>query len=272
MLRTVDIPGFDDDPDLGDTDIGLVERDVRRIRLSLRPSWTRAVTQRTSVTLGYRFTDESFSDEEGTGLVDNDTHGIAVTMSNKLSQRNRVNLTVSASRRRSPDTDSETDNVAISGCITHAFSSTLSGVLSAGVRDTSFKGGADDDRDSTLEARLTKRSELTRLVAVLRRDLDITGTGRSVETDELQLRMRRELSPRLAFTLRARLFRDKALEGDPTNVDRDYAEVQPGLRWRWTRQRSVIGSYRYRRRKFDAADKAADSNAIFVGVAFQGAR
>ncbi len=72
LLRTVDIPGFDADPDLGDTDIGLVDQDVRRIRFRLRPSWTRAVTQRTSVTLRYGLTDESFSDEEGTGLVDNE--------------------------------------------------------------------------------------------------------------------------------------------------------------------------------------------------------
>ncbi len=274
LLRTVDIPGFDDDPDLGDTDIGLVERDVRRIRLRLRPSWTRAVTQRTSVTLEYRFTDESFSDEEGTALVDNDTQVLAVRWSNELSQRNSVSFTTRIGRNRAPDRDSTTDNVAILGGITHVFSPTLEGTLSAGFRDTSFERGALEDTDSgtVYKARLTKRSELTRLVAILRRDLNPTGIGRVVQTDELVLRMRRELSQRLTFTLRARLFRDKALEGDPTNVDRDYAEVQPGLRWRWTRQRSIIGSYRYRRRKFDAADKAADSNAIFVGVAFQGAR
>ncbi len=276
LLRTVDIPGDadPDDLDLGDTSIGLVEREVRRIRLRLRPSWTRAVTQRTSITLEYRLTDESFSDEEGTALVDNDTQVLAVRWSNELSQRNSMSFTTRIGRNRAPDRDSTTDDVTILGGITHTFSPTFKGTLSAGFRDTTFERGALEDTDSgtVYQARLTKRSELTRLVAILRRDLNPTGIGRVVQTDELVLRMRRELSQRLTFTLRARLFRDKALEGDPTNVDRDYAEVQPGLRWRWTRQRSVIGFYRYRRRKFDAADKAADSNAIFVGVAFRGAR
>ena len=271
LLRGVDIPNTDD-LDLGDTDVGLVDREVRRVRLELRPSWTRAVTQRTSIRLDYRLTDESFSDEEGTGLQDNDTHVLGARWSKELSQRNSVSFGARIARNRVPDTDSTTDDVSILGEITHVFSPTLEGTLSAGFRDTTFERGALEETDSgtIYEASLTKRSELTTLLAALRQDLNPTGIGRVVETNELRLRYRRRVSPRLTFVLRADLFRNEALVGDPTSVDRDYAQIWPSLRWQWTRQRSVIGSYRYRRREFDADDEAADSNAIFVGVAFRG--
>ncbi|MFQ6023141.1 MAG: outer membrane beta-barrel protein [Acidiferrobacterales bacterium] len=264
----IDIP----DVDLEDTDVALVQQRVRRERLRLRPLWTYALTPRTSGLLEYRFVDASFSDIGTTDLVDYDRNRILYTLSTRLTGAKSVNFVADVSRYRAPDANTETDNVSLLGGMGYAFSETLRGEFLVGVRETSFEpeSPVDDTSGVVYRASLEKRSEVTALTMILRRDIDPTGVGESVETDELIILLRRELSPRLTFRFRADLFENKSLQ--VANVDRKYYEVEPLLRWQWTRSRFLQGAYRYRRNRRDIDQESADSNSVFFSVVFVGLR
>ena len=247
LLRSVDIPNTDD-LDLGDTDVGLVDREVRRVRLELRPSWTRAVTQRTSIRLDYRLTDESFSDEEGTGLQDNDTHVLGARWSKELSQRNSVSFGARIGRNRVPDTDSTTDDVSILGEITHVFSPTLEGTLSAGFRDTTFERGALEETDS---GTVCIRDAISPNASALANATRYSDNDEQDDLNEqiIRLRSRGEASERSRWKVNGRLTRDTLLRSvdipntddldlgdtDVGLVDREVRRVRLELRPSWTR-------------------------------------
>ncbi len=271
LFRTIDIDSEEETGEGDDTDIGLVDVKVRRNRLTLRPSWTHQLTERSSLRLGYRLTDVSYSEAAGTGLVDYERHLVESIFSHKITVKDDFTVTGSVSRYRAPDTDTETDNTQILVGIRHAFSETAQGRLSAGFRETVETRGTADDRSSGVvwEAGLRQRSELTTLDGVFRRSVSPSGAGSSVESNQLRVKLRRKVSPKLSFLLRAKFFRNKALEGSTTGVNRRYYVIEPGLRWRWTREWFIYGSYRYRRQKYDDQAEAAKSNAVLLGVAYR---
>jgi hypothetical protein len=255
---------------LQDVDIGLVTTKLRRNYRELLPSVGYALTERSSVTFRYRLTDVLFDDVSTTGLVDYQHHILSGTYTHRLTVANDVNVVIQGSQYR-PVAGTDSDTVGLLAGITHTFSPTANVGFLAGVNKTTetVADGSEVDTDSfTLEARATQRAELSQLEGIVSRDVQPSGIGKSVATDQLRVYWNRYLSQTTAFLLRTTIFRTSALEGSDPLVDRRYAEAEAGIGWFWAPEWSFSVAYKYRNQKFDVDADSAQSSGVSATLAW----
>ena len=255
---------------LRDTDVGLVTQKVRRESLLARPSWNHALTERSSLGLNYEINDVSFTNIAGTGLEDYKDHRVAATYAYRITQRDDLNFTLAHSAYRPDVSNTKSDSNQLLVGISRAFTETARGRFMVGVGETSEKtsAGTDDSSNYVLEAGLEQRSELTTVDGVISRDVQPSGAGRSVLSNQFRINLSRKISPMVNLNIRANVFRNKVLEGSDPDVDRRYYELIPGLSWQWKPEWAFGLEYQYRKQKFDADPETAKSNALFAGVKY----
>lgn len=256
--------------DIQDVDIGLATTKVRRNYRELLPSLGYALTERSSLTFRYRLTDVQFDDVGTTGLIDYQQHFLSGTYSHRLTVANDVNVVIQGSQYR-PAAGTDSDTVGLLAGISHKFSPTADAGFLAGVNKTTekFADGSEVNTSSfTLEARGTQRAELSQLEGVVSRDVQPSGLGKSVATDQLRVYWNRYLSPTTALLLRTTAIRNSAIEGSDPGVDRSYAEAEVGVGWYWTPEWSFRFAYNYRYQKFDADPDSAQSSGVSATLAW----
>lgn len=254
----------------GDADVGLIQRDVGREWLRFRPSWSRALTERSSLRLLYDHRDVTFSNSSGTGLVDFTNQLLAAAYSYDIDQKDSIDVTANTSRYRAPSADNTTDTARLLVGISRAFSETSRGSISVGASSTKQDIADNIDHASgfVLQANATQRSDVTKLDGEIRHDVSPSGIGLSIESDQLRMQLVRRLSSQVNFVLRTLLLRNKALQGTDPTVDRRYYEVEPAFEYQWMPQWFLRASYVYRYQKFDISPTSATSNSVFVGVVY----
>jgi hypothetical protein len=248
--------------------VGLVTQKVRRESLFAQPSWTYALTERSSLGFRYVINDVSFENIAGTGLEDYKDHQLTVTYSYRITQRDDVNFSLARSAYRPDVSNTKSDTNLFLVGVSHAYTETTQGRFMVGAGKTSEKTPAvtEDTSNYVLEAGLMQRSELATVDAVISRDVQPSGAGRSAISNQFRINMARKISPMVNFNIRANIFRNKVLEGSDPDIDRRYYEVIPGLSWQWKPEWSFGLEYQFRKQKFDANPETAKSKAVFVGI------
>lgn len=274
-IATVSVAPEDDDEETGqtvdapDVDASLVETQVRRNRLSLRPSWTYSMTRLTSLSLSYSLNSTIYSDDAGTSLQDYRRHGISAAITHRLTQGDLLSVNAGAGTYKSPDRGSETDDYSLSIGLSHNYSRLLRGDVTVGVRSstTTFNDVEDDTTGGSLSASLVKKStESTTYRFQAGRNLYPSGAGTLVLSDHLQARVLHQVSPLLSFSLIAHGYKNRSPDFFSGSVDRQYYDLEPGFRYSLTRLWSLDGSYRYRWQEYDNQSDSADSNAVFLAI------
>jgi len=253
-----------------DVDIGLVDTKVSRNRREVLPSVVYALTERGSVAFRYRLTDVLFDDVGTTGLVEYQQHLLSGTYSYRLTDTNDLQVVAQGAQFR-PAADTESDTTALLAGITHKFSETAKAGFQAGVgktTETQTDGSQVDTDTFVLEVRASQLSELSKLDALISRNVQPSGSGRSVSSDQLRVSWDPRLSPTIGLRVRARVFRNQALEGADPSADRRYAEAEVGLGWYWAPEWSFGVAYKYRRQKYDADLDSAESSGISATLAW----
>lgn len=152
----------------------------------------------------------------------------------------------------------------------------LSPTLNLGVQLGFYTAESDEfgDRSDTsgylANISIAKSTGVTRYTGTLGVDVYPSDIGDVVESLQLVGDMRRQLSPLLDFSFRARLFEPDALsdENDDDEFARRFLSLEPRLIWRFTRAWTVAGSYRYRRQKSQTNPNSAVSNAILLSLKY----
>ncbi len=274
-IATVSAAPEDDDDDIGqavdapDVDASLVETQIRRSRLSLRPQWTYSLTRLTSLKLSYSLNSTTYSDDAGTSLEDYRRYRISAAITHRLTQGDQLSVNVGAGTYKSPDRGSETDDYSLSVGLSHNYSPLLRGNVTVGVRSstTTFNDVEDDSTGGSLTASLVKKStELTTYRFQAGRNLYPSGAGTLVLSDQLQARVLRQITPLLSFSLIAHGYKNRSPDFFSGSVDRLYYDLEPGFRYSLTRLWSIDGSYRYRWQEYDTQADSADSNAVFLAI------
>lgn len=253
-----------------DVDIGLVTTKVRRNWREIQPSATYATTERSSVSFRYRLTDVAFAEEAGTGLVDYQQHYLSATYSYRMTVVDDLFLVAQGSQFR-PSAGNESNNAGLLAGISHKFSETLSSGILAGVGKTTEKqaiGGDVDNSSLVLQAHATQQAEISRLDAVISRDVQPSGSGRSTSTDQVRVHWDRKLSQTSSLILRTTIFRNQVLEGSDPAIDRLYGEVEAGMRWALAPEWALHIAYQYRHQEYDAALDSAQSSGVFASVSW----
>jgi hypothetical protein len=259
-----------DTGDLEDTDVALVEQKVRRTWLSARPTWKYALSERSSLGLNYRITDVSFSNTDGTGLVDYTNHNLSTVYSRRITLQDDLNLVVNRFAFRPAETGTRSDTTQLLVGVSHAYSETSRGRFLVGSSKTKQTTTAitEDTTSAVMEAGMVLRSELTTFDGVISRDVQASGIGRSVMSNQLRMYLARKISPMLSFVFRANLLRNKALEGSDPGRDRRYYELIPALSWQWRPEWAFGAEYRYRSKKLDVNPETAESNMLFMSATY----
>ncbi len=256
--------------DLHNTDVGLAQTKVRRNGLMASPSWSYALSELSSIGLAYRADNVKFTNAVGTDLVNYKQDDFSAEYRYKIGVQDDLNVRVSNSRFRPDGGENEADTSRLLVGWTRAFTETANGRVFFGPARTTEKSVAGEETSSGFAAEVgaSQRSELTTLDAVVSRDVQPSGAGRSVESAQLRLYYGRKLSPQAELVARAQIFRNKVLEGADPAVDRRYIELVPEFRWQLAPDWYVSAAYVFRRQKFDAEPDTAESKAIFIGVAY----
>ena len=272
ILRNVELqldPGEVDPVDgdvLNDVDTVLVEQDVRRTRLRVRPRWVYRLNEKTNLGLTYRYRDLNFSDNNGTGLVESESHSISTNIVRIISEKDRVFGSLSASFFQ-PDSigpDRDVDTYGINLGLIHKFSETLTMDISAGVRESEFDNASkSSDSGFTANIGATKRSERTNYRVNLSRNVSPSASGNQVEFNEIDIDVSYAITSQLNFNFNTIWSDTESTDNSNTNNDREYIGISPGLNWRFSPSWVASVRYRYRERDLDNGGSGDSSGAAF---------
>lgn len=257
---------------------------------SISPSWTWMMTELTQLQLSYSLSGVSYVNGASAGLYDYSSRSVTTQLSSKLDPYNQVFFTAGYSIFRVPLTTLESKTATYQVGITHTFSETASGTLSAGRRNTATERDVlqcifsplpgiclatinttihTKESSSVFDGSLEKQFERIRANATLSRAFSPSGSGGQVLTDSLSIALSRPMTAKLTGKFSATGFKVGTQREGVTSVDQRRYQVEPNLRWQWTRELSLDTTYRYVHLKRAADRQAAVSNALYLTLLHQ---
>jgi hypothetical protein len=283
LLRTISPGGIQPTIPTGGSPIDVDDQlvgaeNVRRLRLSIGPSWSRQLTERMQAGVAYDYSNVSLTNVPANlgalqgirRLQDYQMHTIGAYSLTEVTQRDQFAL-VFKGRRYEADNDQRFNSYDLQGGIVHQFTETTRGILTLGGRYTTFSGPISNGNNTGFTATLgaTKRTGLTIFAASLARVERPSISGNLVETDQFTLNVNRQLSERSRIILRSILFETEAIDDLASFSNRRYLRVGPVFRYALSPSWALEASYEYRREKrfFEAA--SADDNMVTLSLIYQ---
>ncbi|MGI8739276.1 MAG: hypothetical protein ACR2KU_06430 [Gammaproteobacteria bacterium] len=287
LLRTIrgvegtDDPTLEPDPDV---DEGLSRANIERLRLSVGPSWSRLLTERTEVGLSYLFSDSSYSNvppitQGDSNISDSHNHLVGGQLLTRVTERDRLALIFRAQRYEADD-DATFNNYDLQTGVVRDFTETFQGRLTIGARYTEFDVPAEtgiggqpaqvgDDTGFVVTIGGIKRTGLTTFAGTLVRTATPSASGEIVQNDQLAFNVSRQLSERAEIIIRSTIYETESLTDLTSNSNRRFIAVEPRLRYALSPSWAVEAAYEYRRiKEFDTPD-SADSNAVMLSLNYE---
>ncbi len=255
--------------DLDDADVSLVDENVRRTRTEFRPGWRYQYSELGSLNLEYRYDDQSYSGDRGTGLVESDRQSLKGGWRYRVSEKSIVTAQLTAGYFR-PDNNRDVDTYESRIGLIRRFTETITLDFTLGGRYSEFDN-SDENNDTGFVANIgaTKLAGRTTYRANLERRVNPSGSGDQVERDVLTLNVKHALTENMSFNLRAKAEVRENTGGNDNNGDRDFAVLRPGISWRLSPSWVANLSYRYRYRDIDNnPDGSSDSSAAFISIGY----
>ncbi len=269
---------------------GIVLTRAQHKLLSLKPSWTRQLTERNSARLSYMFNDSRYDGGVSSGLVDYTYHVAAADWLYQLSEKDQLSMTASYSRFLTASGNYTANTIGLQGGLTHSFSETLQGTLQLGVNQTRSvlnspytqvciapglcfllpipHSVTTSNLVPVLSAKLSKQFETGTLTGTASRELQPTGNGSLVETDRLGLDASRSFSEKLVGSANAAVYRSRYI-GDAGNAASSrYYSLGLGLNWRMDERWRLDGGYRYARSEYQNSSVAPTSNLVYATITY----
>jgi hypothetical protein len=227
------------------------------------------VGQRTTFELEYRFDYLAYEDEqeaERFGVFNSMRNAVTPALVYRLSPRTDLRFG-GRYQRYDNDNDEYFNNYTIGLGIDYAFSENIRGSLTAGPTYTESED--TDDFGAVVDASLEQQFEKSRLSTFFRYDVQPTTRGIPLQRAQFDVRWFRDLTPRWAFELFGRAFRNDRLDDVTSSDDRYYAQVEPAIVWRATRLLFLEARYRFRWERRDDTDDDAFSNGVELALTYQ---
>lgn len=273
------------EPDEGtDFDVlGRVQQQVQRTRVQFQPTWTHVLTPKLNLELAYRFRSTMFEDVPDPDPEDRIDRDLQDSTINRVFgelayQLTPIDTLIGRVGYAHFDSDSSVfDQGSVLGGLGHSFSETFNAELLLGATYTTFEEGArgtdpaDSGDDTTFAVYLTAEKKLRTgsVTAFFQRDVGGGGFGLARRSTQLDVLWDTVIVPdRWFFSLAGAAFRTDSISQGEGGDDRSYLQIQPRLRWQFSRQLALDISYRYRVNDRDGPDNTAESNAGIIGLVF----
>ena len=268
----------------------------QRNRLSVTPSWTRALTESTSVGVTYTYTAVRYGGgpEFGVNLIDYHDQSAALGWQRALSERSVVTLTAYYDQYESDPATFRAETYGVQAGYTHRFSETLRGSFSVGGRRTKSTIASqalvcegvviaglcfgtitvvpfttkEKSSGYTLDALVEKQLETSTFTGHLSRQLNPSGVGTLIETDRLSLGWSRDWSAALRTMVDAAAYQSRYVGSVRANSDTRYLRIEPRLSWRFAEGWELLAGYRHEWTRAQGTGVGADANVGYVSVSY----
>ncbi len=262
--------------------------------LTVNPSWSRALTETTSIKANYGYTSVNYGDTSGSGLIDYQDQLVSVGLQSSLDEGRVVGVTAFYDRYQTSPPQVRANTYGILGSYDHSFSETLRAAFVFGWRwtqstissqtlicDGPVIGGScsgtitetdtaqqQNTAGPTLKATLEQRSETDTVIGQLSQEIFPSGEGSLVQTQRLGVAWSKQWSPTLGSTIEAAAYRIQYIGGIVTGSDSRYYTVNAGLRWRLDEQWRMDAGYSYAWQKYDTSQVAANANVLYLTIGY----
>jgi len=256
---------------------GSVRTSIPRIKAYIGPSWSRQLTEKTQLQLGYAYSDVSYDNKSGTSLTDYRYDTANIGLVHKLSENTDLQTTLLGSYYEADDIYSKSENFGFQVGLSRRFTETLSASVALGLtHTTSFfensAGQRDEESDVTplVSISFNKDWERSSLNGSISTSESPSGEGRMLRRNSVKLNLKRKLTERVNFSLNNVYYSNETAGGRTISGDeRTYFSIEPKLSWRASRWWTITGSYRYRSQEYtESSDGVADSNAVYLNVRY----
>jgi hypothetical protein len=269
---------------------GVVLTRAQHNLLSLKPSWTRQLTERSSARLSYLYNDSRYNGGASSGLVDYTYHTLAADWFYQASERDQLSMTASYSRFQTSSGGYTANTVGLQAGLTHGFSETLQATLQLGVNQSRsvlrsqslqiiqlfpvivvapvVNTLTTSNLVPVLGASLTKQFETGKLSGTASRQLQPTGNGSLIETDQLGLDASHSFNEKLVGSVSAAAYRSRYIGNAINATNSRYYRVGVGVNWRIDERWRLDGGYRYARSEYQNSAVTPTSNQVYATITY----
>lgn len=258
---------------------GVVLSFTQRNMWSLSPSWTRAITDKTSLQMGYQYANATYENGARLGLFDYDLNGGNLGLSHKLTERDDVQLTGSYTKVDIPDSGLKIGIAGAALAITHALSEATSINVSGGPRflDQTLTSASTSlsDRQTIWVFGGAIRTKWMDGEASLEanRDLNVSGLGVLLRTDRLAASISKQLTETVTVSLAGQVFFVETVPAQDVGIQIARTRVvlaTPAVTWKLNDWWSLEASYTYADRRTDVTDviDASRGHSTFLKLTY----
>jgi hypothetical protein len=256
---------------------GLAITFTQRNAWSASPYWTRALTDRTSLQIGYQYTNVSYENGIPLGLIDYYANGANAGLTYKLTERDDLQVSGLFSRTNLPDGGLEIGIAGATLALSHQFTEATSLSLSAG-------GKYLDQKITTGGSSITENQVVGVYSAVLRtkwpdgqasleasQDVNVSGLGILLRTDRLGASISKELTETVILSLAGQVFLVEGLPVQGTGVQVSQTRVitaNSSLAWRLSDWWALEASYTYAERRLDVPTEVDNGHSVFLKLTY----
>ena len=269
-LPSADIVGNLGDPSLGDSGRQLLRNERDLIRAE--PYWHYDVSQRHRTEVGAYYLDVNFEenfDELSNRQEDFTDYGVYAGWGYRFTERTSLTFRGRASRY---ETRFESEAYGAEAEWRSDYSQIAHVYVRLGAQQTDLNR-SNTSAETSVIAGLGGRWTwpTTNLFADLTRSVGPTSAGAVVERNQLRLRLKRAVQPRLSIVAGARATKDAAIDSE-TYPEREYITGEVGFDWRMTQRWSLVGMYHYIWQEYSDEPADRSSNAVSLGIVYEPGR
>lgn len=255
---------------------GLNQVNKQRYQFVVSPDWSYLLTERASLNLGLNYRDVFYEDVGNTPLYDYRVGTLIVGGGYRLSERAGLDLRLDYGQFKADRIDTEYDNIGAQLGANYLLTETwslnfLAGLRRTEARFTDFFGARVTQESTGPTYALNLRKRFDRgggLDFGATRELAPSGTAEVLDTTSLTFRVVYPFTERWRVGLNANGYRNRQPDGESSLADRKYAQATLRLTYRLQPAWTLAAGYRYRWQNRDEVPGDAESNAVFLTLAW----
>ena len=250
---------------------GLVQTRKRRLQRYLAPSFSYAVSPRSTLTVDAAYTAVAYGDAQFTGLVNYKYASTDLNWAYQWSEKTTVTGTIYGTRLKVAQLDSRTDTTGVQARLDSALSERWDGEFSAGVRRSAGSGlAATVGNGWLMDINTTRKDEVGQWRLGVSRTADPSGIGVLVQRDQWQVTREQQLNDWWRGSAGAYWVVNKDLQSVAANQDRRYRYATLRLSRVLTRTWRVDAVYSYAWQRYAGEIDHAERNILMLGIHYSG--
>lgn len=249
---------------------GLVQTRKRRLRRYLSPSYSFALTARSTIAADMSYTTVKYGDALFTGLVNYDYRRADVSMSYQWSEQSSVTGTLYGTRLEAAQIGNRTDTGGAQVQVNTALTERWDGAMGFGAYRNHGGSGSADRNGGLINMNLSRKDEKGDWRIGVNRSVDPSGTGILVQRDQLSVTRKQQFDERWHMNASAYWVVNKDLQSIAANQDRRYRSADIRLSRILTRTWSINAVFSYAWQRYAGHIDQAERNRVMLGIHYSG--